>query len=78
MDNRFDASRAYWDRHARNDPMWAVLSDPAKKGRKWDLQEFMRNGEREIALLWHRSRTLKYDHQGIRRSGISGRLDIDA
>lgn len=46
-------SRAYWDRHAQKDPMWAVLSDPAKKGRKWDLQEFMRNGEREIALLWH-------------------------
>ena len=53
MDDRIGESRAYWDRHAQKDPMWAVLSDPAKKGRKWDLQEFMRNGEREIALLWH-------------------------
>ena len=33
--------------------MWAVLSDPAKKGGKWNLREFMANGEREIALLWH-------------------------
>lgn len=33
--------------------MWAVLSDPAKKGGKWDVREFMANGEREIALLNH-------------------------
>lgn len=45
--------RDYWERHARTDPMWAVLSDPAKKGRKWNVREFMANGEREIALLWH-------------------------
>src|SRR5688572_7536637 len=53
MDDRIGESRAYWNRHAQKDPMWAVLSDPAKKGRKWDVQEFMANGEREIALLWH-------------------------
>jgi SAM-dependent methyltransferase len=53
MDDRIGESRAYWDRHARKDPMWAVLSDPAKQGRRWDLQGFMRNGEREIALLWN-------------------------
>jgi SAM-dependent methyltransferase len=53
MDRRIEQSQAYWDRHAQQDPMWAVLSDPAKKGRRWDLREFMANGEREIALLMH-------------------------
>jgi SAM-dependent methyltransferase len=43
--------RDLWDAHAATDPLWAVLSDPEKKGRRWTLQEFMRNGEREVALL---------------------------
>lgn len=40
-----------WDAHAHADPLWAVLSLPEKKGRRWRLQDFMQNGEREIALL---------------------------
>jgi len=46
-------SRQYWNDHAAIDPLWAVLSFPDKRGR-WDLQEFMKTGEREIALLFHR------------------------
>jgi SAM-dependent methyltransferase len=45
------AASALWDAHANADPLWAVLSIPEKRGRRWRLQEFMRNGEREIALL---------------------------
>ena len=41
---------ALWDAHAQSDPLWAVLSFPEKKGRRWRLQEFMKNGEREIAI----------------------------
>lgn len=48
---KLDDARALWDAHAQTDPLWAVLSDPAKKGGRWTLQEFMKNGEREIALL---------------------------
>jgi SAM-dependent methyltransferase len=43
----------YWDEHASTDPLWAVLSFPDKRGR-WSLPEFMKTGEREIALLFHR------------------------
>jgi len=46
-------SQRYWDDHAATDPLWAVLSFPDKRGR-WNLQEFMKTGEREIALLFHR------------------------
>jgi SAM-dependent methyltransferase len=46
-------SQRYWDDHAATDPLWAVLSFPDKRGR-WNVQEFMKTGEREIALLFHR------------------------
>jgi SAM-dependent methyltransferase len=40
----------FWERHARRDPLWAILSDPTKKGRKWDLERFFETGSREISL----------------------------
>ena len=43
----------YWDRHAASDPLWTVLAFPEKRGR-WTVPEFMKTGEREIALLFHR------------------------
>lgn len=43
--------RAVWEALAEADPLWAVLSMPEKKGRRWHVQDFMRNGEREVALL---------------------------
>ena len=43
-----------WDHHAAIDPLWAVLAFPDKRGGRWPLQEFMKAGEREIALLFHR------------------------
>lgn len=46
--------QTFWDQHAAKDPLWAVLSFPEKQGGRWTLHEFMKNGEREIALLFHR------------------------
>lgn len=47
-------SRQLWDQHAASDPLWAVLSFPDKRGGRWTLHEFMKTGEREIALLFQR------------------------
>src|SRR5688500_17630868 len=59
------AASALWDAHANADPLWAVLSIPEKRGRRWRLQEFMRNGEREIALLMRQLAALRVpDPQG--------------
>lgn len=55
MEDRSRTGRAVWDAHAEADPLWAVLSFPEKKGRRWSLPEFMQTGEREIALLFHRA-----------------------
>lgn len=38
-----------WDQHAKADPLWAILSDSDKKGRKWNLEEFLLTGEQDIA-----------------------------
>jgi SAM-dependent methyltransferase len=46
--------REFWERHAQHDPLWAILSDPTKKGRKWDLQAFFETGAREISIVLYR------------------------
>ncbi|MGI8820647.1 MAG: class I SAM-dependent methyltransferase [Chthoniobacterales bacterium] len=40
-----------WEHHAQDDPLWAILSAPRKRGGKWDLDEFLATGEHEIATL---------------------------
>jgi SAM-dependent methyltransferase len=42
----------FWNALARLDPLWAILSDPGKAGGGWRLADFMRSGEREVALLF--------------------------
>ena len=37
-----------WTDLGAEDPLWAVLTDPAKKGNKWDEDEFLRPEGREI------------------------------
>ena len=41
----------YWDRQAHADPMWAILTDPAKAGGRWDADEFFATGIREIGAV---------------------------
>ena len=40
-----------WDALGRADPLWAIKFDPAKKGNRWELEEFLRTGEQEVAEL---------------------------
>jgi SAM-dependent methyltransferase len=41
------SDRRDWEELAEHDPLWAVLSDPARKGGRWELGEFLETGERE-------------------------------
>ena len=45
---------AFWEKHARHDPLWAILSDPTKRGRRWELAKFFETGRREVSLLLER------------------------
>ena len=40
-----------WEQLAQIDPLWAVLSEPDKKGRRWVAEEFLASGEAEVANL---------------------------
>jgi SAM-dependent methyltransferase len=43
--------RATWHALGEDDPLWAVLSDPGKRGGRWDAQSFFEAGEQEIASI---------------------------
>jgi SAM-dependent methyltransferase len=49
---------SFWEQAAQRDPLWAILSDPAKRHRGWTPTEFFETGRREISLLLHQLRTL--------------------
>lgn len=40
-----------WERLAQVDPLWAVLSEPDKQHRRWNLAEFLQTGVDEIEAL---------------------------
>jgi hypothetical protein len=61
MKDHLVESQRYWDEHAESDPLWTVLAFPDKSGGRWTLQEFMKTGEREIALLFHRFAALQVE-----------------
>jgi 2-polyprenyl-3-methyl-5-hydroxy-6-metoxy-1,4-benzoquinol methylase len=50
-----------WEHLARTDPLWAILSEPEKRGGGWDLEAFFATGEAEIAALMVDLETLKPD-----------------
>jgi ubiquinone/menaquinone biosynthesis C-methylase UbiE len=43
-----DRYREQWEKLGSHDPYWAVLSDPEKKGGKWDKGEFFESGRTEV------------------------------
>jgi SAM-dependent methyltransferase len=57
----FNASQVFWDSYARHDPLWAILSDPSKTGRRWDLPSFLETGRREVSLLLYQLSALGID-----------------
>ncbi len=48
-----DKLRKNWEQFGRDDPYWAILTDPEKRGQKWDIEAFYRSGQREIGHLMH-------------------------
>ena len=51
---RLSRLQRHWDEFGRQDPFWAILTDPSKKGNRWDVDEFFKTGERDIedVLAW--------------------------
>jgi len=47
-----------WEELASLDPLWAILSDPAKRLGGWNLDEFFRSGAEDISQLMEKAREL--------------------
>jgi ubiquinone/menaquinone biosynthesis C-methylase UbiE len=43
--------RLHWNWFARRDPLWAILTEPDRKGGRWSLAEFFQTGEDDVARL---------------------------
>ena len=56
---RFPALRRHWERLGRKDPYWAVLTDPEKRGGRWDVAEFFDSGAAEIQRVLDRAHRLE-------------------
>ena len=40
-----------WHLFGSTDPFWAIITDPLKKGNRWDVEEFFRTGVDEAASI---------------------------
>jgi SAM-dependent methyltransferase len=62
---RIALHRTWWNRYARSDPFWAVLTENEKKAGGWDVDEFFRRGEdtitRELERLKALGLSLRFD-----------------
>jgi SAM-dependent methyltransferase len=50
----FEQVRADWTRLGAEDPLWAVLLDPAKRGGGWAVDDFLAEGRRDVAAARER------------------------
>lgn len=48
--------RKNWEAFGETDPLWSILTHPAKKDNKWDEEEFFQTGIRAINQLLKRTR----------------------
>lgn len=48
MVGRFQGHRREWEELASVDPLWAILSDPDRRGGRWELDEFFMTGEVDV------------------------------
>jgi ubiquinone/menaquinone biosynthesis C-methylase UbiE len=56
-----DELQKNWNGFAKEDPLWGILTDPSKKGGKWDEAEFFNSGKRGVLSLVRHAQTLKAD-----------------
>ena len=46
-----DELQRNWDEFGKQDPLWAIRTEPDKRGGKWDLVEFFGSGEEHVREL---------------------------
>ncbi|MEP6483822.1 MAG: class I SAM-dependent methyltransferase [Rudaea sp.] len=51
MSRDLERLRATWRVLGAEDPLWAILSRPDKRGGRWDIDEFFKSGDVEIGAI---------------------------
>jgi ubiquinone/menaquinone biosynthesis C-methylase UbiE len=51
MAQKLGLELSQWEKLASTDPLWAILTDPARKNGGWDIEEFFATGEGEVAMI---------------------------
>jgi ubiquinone/menaquinone biosynthesis C-methylase UbiE len=46
--SQIEQHKKNWEKLGELDPLWAVLSDNSKRFNNWDLEEFLKTGEKEV------------------------------
>ncbi len=49
-----------WEEFAQTDPLWAILTDPVKKGNKWKIADFFKTGVEEIEEVLRYVESLRF------------------
>jgi ubiquinone/menaquinone biosynthesis C-methylase UbiE len=57
MDTEFDRLKQTWYQLGKDDPLWAVLSCDAKRGGKWNPDDFLATGEVDVGLFHRLAKT---------------------
>jgi len=47
-----------WEKIAKDDPLWAVCTDPSKKDNKWKIEDLLLTGEKEIQVVMDHIKSL--------------------
>ena len=47
-----------WDELGRRDPLWAIITDPQKRDRKWGLNDFFKSGQMHIEQIMGQAQRL--------------------
>lgn len=56
-------TRRAWEDWGTVDPLWAIVTDPARKKGGWTLDEFLASGEDTVAAIWKVAERLGYPRQ---------------
>ncbi len=48
-----ELSRVAWEAFAKQDPLWAILTDSDKSNRRWNTEDFFASGRKEISAVLH-------------------------
>jgi len=60
-ENNIDLLKQEWDTWGKTDAFWAVLTDPSKKGNRWDESDFFATGKQHVDWIM----------ENLKKAGVS-------